>query len=242
VDRLDNGDMIGIDRHRWIAGQSGVGACLIDDYACRRALRFVKDAMLEVIPALIGKPAIGDIDAAQGWVIGDECSCDGRWPSKKSQPVEQGSLPRTRVGCGGENDLGHAAEEVFGLFASVLLLLQIEQDLLDDQATEAVADKNDRAALEPWLAQQDFEDIDGPILERHGGPEPIGCRSLVSQSIDRNSIEVLGQPERPKRDILWCFPTPGVSAPGIVSVAAEAMDENDARSRRAAPTGDLDQS
>jgi hypothetical protein len=105
-----------------------------------------------------------------------------------------------------------------------------------------VADENDRAALEPWLAQQDFEDIDGPVLERHGSSEPVGCRSFVSQSVDRNSIEVLGQPERPKRDILWRFSAPGVSAPSIVSVAAEAMDENDARSRCAGRTGDLNQS
>jgi hypothetical protein len=42
---------------------------------------------------------------------------------------------------------------------------------------ETVADESDRPALEARLAQQDFEDINGPVLERHGGPEPIGCRS-----------------------------------------------------------------
>ena len=53
------------------------------------------------------------------------------------------------------------------------MLLQIENDLLDDQAPETVANERDRPALEARLAQQDFEDINGPVLERHGGPEPI---------------------------------------------------------------------
>src|SRR5262249_28290207 len=78
-------------------------------------------------------------------------------------------------------------------------------------------------------------------LERHGGPEPIGCRSLVSHGVDRNSVDVLGQPKRPERDILWCFSAPGVSAPSIIGVAIEAMDKNHAGSRGATPTGDLDQ-
>jgi hypothetical protein len=83
-------------------------------------------------------------------------------------------------------------EEVLGLLASILLLLKIEQDLLYDQATETVADENDRPALETRLAQQDFEDINGPVLQRHGGAKPIGCRSLVSHGVDRNSVDVLG--------------------------------------------------
>src|ERR1700731_1218889 len=121
--------------------------------------------------------------------------------------------------------------------ASFLLLRQIEEDLFDNQATETVADEGDRPALEARL----FKDINGPVLERHRGPEPIGWRSLVSHGVDRNSVDVLGQPERPKRNILWCFSAPG-PAPSIIGVAAEAMHENDARSRRAAPPGDLDQS
>src|SRR5262249_21333026 len=150
-----------------------------------------------------------------------------------------GCPPGARMGRCGENDLGHAAEEVLGLFASVFLLLQIEQNLFYDEPAETVADENDGPRLEARLAQQDFEDINRPVLQRHGGPEPIGCRSLVSQGIDRNSIDVLGQPERPKRDILPRFCAPSLSAPSIIGMAAEAMDKNHAPSRRAVPPNNL---
>src|ERR1700730_9636719 len=44
--RLGDRNVIGVDRHGWIAGQSGVGARFVDDHACRGALGFIKDAML----------------------------------------------------------------------------------------------------------------------------------------------------------------------------------------------------
>ncbi len=87
--RLDDRDVIGVNRNRWIAWQSGVGARFVDDHACRCALGFVKDTMLEDVPAFIGKSAIGNIDAAQSGIIGDKRPGDGRWPREKPQPIEQ---------------------------------------------------------------------------------------------------------------------------------------------------------
>ena len=190
--------------------------------------------MLENVPALLGETAIGNIDAAQSGVIGDKRPGDGRGPRKKPQPVEQGCLPCTCMRRRGEDNLGHALQEVGSFRASLLLLLQIENDLLDDQAPETVANESDRPALEARLAQENFEDIDGAVLQRHGGPEPIGRRGLVGHGIDRNSFDVLCQPERPEGVVIRC------SSPSIVSVAAKAMDENDARSRRPSPAGNFD--
>jgi hypothetical protein len=50
--------MIGINWNRWIAWQSGVGACLVNDHARRSALGFVKDAVPENVPALLGIGAL----------------------------------------------------------------------------------------------------------------------------------------------------------------------------------------
>ena len=88
--------------------------------------------------------------------------------------------------------------------------------------------------LEARLAQENFEDIDRPVLQRHGGSHPIGRRGLVGHGVDRNSFDVLCQPERPEGIVIRR------SSPSIVSVAAEAMDENDARSRRPSPAGNFD--
>ena len=77
IERLDDRDMIGINWNRWIAWQSGVGACLVNDHACRSALGFVKDAVPENVPALLGKATIGNVDAAQSGVIGDKRPCNG---------------------------------------------------------------------------------------------------------------------------------------------------------------------
>ena len=61
----------------------------------------------------------------------------------------------------GENDLGYTFQKVLGFRASVLLLLQIEEDLFDDEAAETVTDEGDRPSSESRLAQENFEDIDG---------------------------------------------------------------------------------
>jgi hypothetical protein len=78
-------------------------------------------------------------------------------------------------GASPQKRLGSRAESVLGLFASLLLLLQIEQDLLDDEVAETVANKNDRAALEAGLAQQNVEDVDGPS----GRVAPSGAVSFT---------------------------------------------------------------
>lgn len=127
IARLDDRDMVGVNRNRWIAWQSGVGARFVDDDACRCALSFVKDAMLENVPALLGETAIGNIDAAQSGVIGDKRPGDGRGPRKKPQPVEQGCLPCTCMRRRSEDNLGHALQEVGGFRASLLLLLYRER-------------------------------------------------------------------------------------------------------------------
>jgi hypothetical protein len=72
--------------------------------------------------------------------------------------------------------------------------VQIEQHLLDEQATEAVNNENDRVVAKGRPAEKGFEDIDGPILQRHGRPEPVRCRRLVAQRVDRQPCYVLGKP------------------------------------------------
>ena len=134
-----------------------------------------------------------------------------------------------------EHDLPHALKEIGRFRAAARLLLQVEQHLLDDQAAEAVTDKSNRAGLETGFAEDIFEDVDGSVLQRHRGSEPIGRRGLIGDRVDRNPLDILRQPERPEGVVV------GRSPPGVVGMAAKAVDENDARSRLAAPPGDLDE-
>ena len=69
--------MIGVDRDGGISRQAGIRARFIDDAPRRRVLGFIEDAMFENVFAVLGQAAIGDIDAAQGRVVGDQNAGDG---------------------------------------------------------------------------------------------------------------------------------------------------------------------
>ncbi len=69
--------MIGVDRDGGISRKARVRARFIDDAPRRRVLRFIEDAMFETIFAVLGQAAIGDIDAAQGRVVGDQDAGEG---------------------------------------------------------------------------------------------------------------------------------------------------------------------
>src|SRR5262249_12273518 len=111
-------------------------------------------------------------------------------------------MPRARVRRRRENDLGHAVPKILGVFPPVLLLLEIAQNLPDAEAAETAAGENDGAALEGGLAQQNFEGVDGPVLQRHGGAEPIGCGGFICQRVDCYPLDVLSQPKRPKARVV----------------------------------------
>lgn len=87
----------------------------------------------------------------------------------------------TGMGSGGEYDFRHALEQIGGFRAPSGLLLQIEKNFLDDQPAEAVTNEYNWTRPETRLGQQEFENVDGPVLQRHRGAKPIGNRRLISQ-------------------------------------------------------------
>src|SRR5262249_52779186 len=151
-------------------------------------------------------------------VIGGKRARNQCWPSKKPQPVKQARLPRARVRRRRENDLGHAVQKILGVFPPVFLLLQIEQNLLDDEAAKTVADENDGSRFETGPAQETFEKIARPVLQGRGGAEPIGCGGFICQRVDRYPLDLLSQPKRPEARVV-ARRFLDVPAPGIISVA-----------------------
>ena len=76
--------------------------------------------------------------------------------------------------------------------------VEIEQKLLDDQPAKAVANKYNRAVRKGWRTQENFEKVNSAVLQRHGCAEPIGRGRLISERINREPLDVLGQPDWPE--------------------------------------------
>ena len=154
--------------------------------------------------------------------------------TQESQPVEPARLRRAGVRRGGEHDFRYALQEIGGLGTPHRLLLQIEQDFLDDQSAEAMANENHRPGPQARFGQQNLENIDGPVLQRHRGAEPVGSRRFISQRIDRKPLDISRKPERPEGIVI------GPVAPGAVDVAAKTVDKHHAGPEPALPACDPD--
>ncbi len=146
--------MVGVDRHRRVARQSGVGAGLVDNHADGRSCGLAEDAMRQSCAAFIRQPPIGHVNVAQARVIGDQCACDRTRPSEKPQMLQQTCLSGSGMRRRGEDHPRHAIKQISRLRPSRSLLLKVEQDLLYDQTAEAMADESDRLFLKVGFAKQ----------------------------------------------------------------------------------------
>ena len=84
MSRFGDRYMVGVDRHRRIAGQARVGTGLVDDHSSRRALSFIEDKMFQNGPAVVSETAIGGVDTAQGGII------SGQHPSNRRGLLKRG--------------------------------------------------------------------------------------------------------------------------------------------------------
>jgi hypothetical protein len=135
---------------------------------------------------------------------------------------------------GDENHLPGAGKKISQI-RIVALLVGGAQDLLDDQAAQAMADEGDRACFEVLAVQQHAQRMSRFVKERHGGADPVGRRRCVAERINRQSADVLGEPERPKRAVV------STSSPRIVGVPAKAVDKHDIAALFTAPIRNLDE-
>lgn len=175
-------------------GQSRIGADLVNNDTRGRALCFVENPVVKGIPQLIRQPSIAHVDSPQGWIVRDQRPGYRGRPSQESKPLQPATLLRSGVRGGQKHHLGDAIQQRGGFGPPPFLPLQIQHDLLDEQATETVADESDRAIAQTGLAEQAFEDIDGTVLQRHRRAQPIGRWCFIAERIDGQPLDIPRQP------------------------------------------------
>jgi hypothetical protein len=115
------------------------------------------------------------------------------------------------------------------------LALGDPQELLDDEAAEAVADEDERRFAKLRLGQEPHQHAGRAVGEMHGAAAPARHRRLVADEVDAEPLGVLSERPRPEPFAV------GNAAPGLVDDSAEAMHEDHVRAHGLRRSHDVSQ-
>jgi hypothetical protein len=132
--------------------------------------------MAELIAMILGQRPIGVVQISQLWIIGHKSARRGRRPRQEIETLHQRRLARTRVRGPEEGDVPRAIQEGRQRGFAFALLVGIAQDLLDENAAEAVTDEGDRPRQQVRLIRQNPGDPPRLVEDRHRRAGPIGRR------------------------------------------------------------------
>src|SRR6516165_1338664 len=107
------------------------------------------------------------------------------------------------------------------------------QELLNDQATQAVAYKDQRNVLQLARAKKALDDILCTVLNRHTRAQPVAWRCIVGEYPGRQARNVTRKPIWPKALSPWS------TAPRIIGMSTKTVNKHDIEPCWALPPGDL---
>ena len=230
---LGEGDVV-LLLGNWVVSNAGMGARGIYDAEARKVPALVVRECLDTTRGMI---AVAVVELPQVRVMRSQVLNEDRGPKDRRECIQQACKVGPAMRCPEEQDRPQVGRPV--LLPWVMHVIRgPSQDLLGQQATQAVANAKQRPLAEA-RANHQVEDFRRAVRQGHGmagiarpTPEPAqklwpfaGARGK-SQGPYADVGEVLSEPVRPR----GCFVLS--MAPRRERVTPEAMDEEDVRSSR----------
>ena len=163
---------------------------------------------------------VPQVQITQMRVIAKERTRRSRRPNENAQPVAPARQIRPGMRRREENHFSDALDEAQSFGVVRCRIRRLSQELLDDKTAETVPDQNQLARPKVGIHQQLIEHIGRTVGQFHRRAVPARHGRLIAHGVNRQAFDVLSQPSRPERGLVWA------STPRGLSVAAEAVEEN----------------